>query len=231
MARPSRTQEFDTRSTGFGRTGVNPTDLTTRSNNVVIPPAAVAVDIIFPTRAVLLPGAESEQARWRLVDLFTNMDPGRVFEAELTWSAGTGGIHKARMTVPRATRVCVFARTIRCEVLNYYDAATLPEGNNVGIAISDGMDPTRNNWEYRGSPGMGFFPDSLFPTFAQFVRLELDDPMAWATSYLRFYDESFIPRSTIYANQQPDVGIPVGDIAHLEIKADSRFRLLWALRT
>lgn len=231
MAPRPRSLESDVRSTKFGREGCAPTDLTTRSNNVIIPPAAVAIDIIFPARALLLPGAESEQSRWRLVDLFTNMDPGRVFEAELTWSAGTGGIHKARMTVPRATRVCVFARTIKIEVFNFYDAVALPEGNSVGCAISDGMDPTRNNWEYRGSPGVGLFPDSLFPTFAQTVRLELDDPMAWATSYLRFYDESGIPRSTIYANEQPDVGIPVGDIAALEIKADSRFRLLWALRT
>lgn len=92
------------------------------------------------TTPVRLLHAEAASATWRLVHVFSEV--GRAFEVSLSWSvAGAQGM-SARVTVPTATRICVFARSIQVDVLSLSD-----DKNPVAVAIADGFMLTSNVYE------------------------------------------------------------------------------------
>jgi len=157
--------------------------------------------------------ADSPAAAWRVVEAFSRT--GLPFEIALSWSSGGGTGAEARVTVARATRVCVFARSLRVRAGNLADAV-----NRVGVTVSDAYASTENQWEAVGEIlDQGPAAPVEVPAFARRVRVELSDPTKLSTTSLRVLDGRGVLRPVVPADEQPPEGVPVGGARTLEIEA------------
>jgi len=185
------------------------TELTTRSDGKDLP----AWDTALKLQPLL--DAEAELDTWRIVEAFSKT--GLPFELELGWSSGGGSGSLAWITVARATRICVLARSLRVRAGNLADAT-----NRVGITVADAYAVTENQWEHTASsPDQGVQLDVPVPPFARFVRVELADPSGLPTTLLRVYDGLGTLRATVAGDKQPPAGIPVGGARRFTVTSGS----------
>ncbi len=184
------------------RACVDPGDLSVRADRASLgasgSPAA--------TREVLT--GEAFEARHRIVDL----QGGAPFDAELSWSAGNGLGNTARLSLARAGRVCVFARTLRVTITNQGSDA-----NDVNVSVGDGYAQTRNFKEHLGQGNQQFQPFEV-PPFALNVRADTEDALKRSLSTLRLVDAFGNVSTTLTLDQLPPGGLPVGLARTVEIK-------------
>ena len=193
--------------------------LSTRSDSKELPPFDAASG---PKPIELLVG-EAERAVWRILELFS---AGLPFEVELSWSAGSGAGASAMVTVARAARVSVFARSVRIVASNLCD-----KPNRVGVTVSDGFATTHNQWEHRADH-VSTTPSRIsIPPFAQTVRLDLADPALSPLATVRVLSGLGSVVAAYPVLQQPQPGIPVGGASALELAlaADVAFRAVYHL--
>lgn len=175
-------------------------DLSVRADRATLAPSSEAgwADVLQ---------AEGETDAWRIVEL--SSAHGRPFDVELRWSSANGSGSIAHVTVARAARVCMFARTVVVRVKNL---AALP--NAVGVTIADGYAETRNQLEVRGD-AQGEGPVAIrVPAFARTVWFEVADPedreaLIWTV------DGEGKARGVTRLGEQPDNGVPVGGAGEL----------------
>ena len=176
------------------------TDLTIRANTVELA-ALVGAPVYRP-----LLSAEADGAAWRLLDLFSR--DAAPFEVELAWSAGSGTGASAQLTVARASRIAVYARSLTVR------AANLGAGvNRVGVTAADGFALSRNVFEVRAaSDGIAPVPIPI-PPFAEGVRVDLGDAALLAAARLQLFDGSGAQRADVPLDAQPAGGTPIGGAA------------------
>ena len=168
--------------------------------------------------------AEAHDDTWRIVELFSVR--GRPFEVELAWSAGCGAGARAEVSVAQATRVGIYARTVRVRARNLGS-----EPNLVGVTIADGQANTRNQGSGTGELVADVPTVLAVPPFARAARLDLADVAAVATSELLLVDADGTTRARIPAASQPDAGVLVGAAreVHVLTSTSSAFRLVFDL--
>lgn len=175
-------------------------DLTVRADRATLAPAREAgwADVLH---------AEADTDAWRVVEL--SSASGRPFDAELRWSSANGSGTTAQLTVARAARLSLFARTVAVRVKNLSNLT-----NAVGVTVADGYAETRNQLEVRGD-AQGEGPVSIrVPSFARSVWFEVADPeqrdaLIWTV------DGEGKTRGATRLVDQPDAGVPVGGAAEL----------------
>jgi len=168
--------------------------------------------------------SEACAGAWRIVELSSNQS--LPFRAYLEWAAGAGTGHKAQITVPGGTRICVFARHLQVEVSNLCDVA-----HTAVVTAADGFGNSQNQWE-ETSTGEGATAISFFtPPFAQRVRLECADQAQLASCRIRVYDPTLTLRSEHTGLSQPDLGVPVGGARRVDVLVPNllAFRLIYTL--
>ena len=192
--------------------------LSTRADSKDLP----ALDPLAGPKPVELLVAEAGRDAWRIVELFSGSD--LPFDAELAWSAGSGAGASARVTVARAARVAVFARSVRIAATNRADVV-----NRVGVPVADGFAATRNSWEHAASHlAVSTIP---VPPFAESVRVELADPALSPLATVRVLDGLGAVVAAYPVDQQPALGVPVGGARALELDlaAPVSFRAVFTL--
>jgi hypothetical protein len=194
------------------------TDLTTRSDSKVLP--AMGDSILH----LDLLDTEAREGAWRLVEVFSQA--GAPFEVELTWSSGSGAGASVRFTASRASRISVFARTLRARVGNLSS-----EENRVGITAADGHAVTRNVLEVTGSLLENAALEIPIPAFATGLRLELADASLLPGATIQVTDGQGVLRSSTAGDLQPSGGVHLGGAGKVEILAGSatHFRVLFLL--
>lgn len=173
-------------------------------------------------------GGRRSHGAWRVVELFGDGGP---FEAHLRWTAGDGAGQQVYVTVPRNTRLSVFARDLVIQAANLYGAA-----QNVGCMVSDGYAATANYFEQRGTDagqiGGGAGTTNFdVPPFGRVVHLEAQDPLTLANYTLGVIDGMNVLRAKWAGNDQPQSGMPLGGALKLEVNfpAGAVYRLVHAL--
>lgn len=154
-------------------------------------------------KAVSLLRGEAGEAGWRLVEVWT--DSGLPFELHLEWSSGTSGPREAQITVARAARVCVFARSLALSAVNLADAT-----NRVNAAVADALIPTRNQFEVRGATVQATEVPLDIPPFATHLRVELVDPTHLPDLQITVCDGTHTLCGVTAGDAQPPEGVPTG---------------------
>jgi hypothetical protein len=160
--------------------------------------------------------ARCKQARWRIVELSSVQTPSnRPFRARLEWSADSDSDLKARVIVPRGTRICLYAASLTIELQS---AST--DANQVVCTVADGYAVTQNQWEETGiGNGDGAGQALEIPPFAQFVRVDCTDVTQLSAIQIRLLDGQNALRVHLTGNQQPGPGIPIGEANALTVEA------------
>ncbi|RME26726.1 MAG: hypothetical protein D6798_06110 [Deltaproteobacteria bacterium] len=194
-------------------------ELTTRADQADLP----AYDGTSLKFQALLDG-ESCEDTWRIVEAFSRS--GGPFELELAWSAGSGSGATAQVTVARAVRICIFARSLRIRAANLSSS-----DNRVGVTVADGYGQTRNQWEHRDTgPDQGVAQEVPIPPFARTVRLEIADPTQLPGSSIKVYDGEGTLRAAVAGDAQPEGGVPVGGAGKVEVTAGATdYRVVYHL--
>ena len=176
------------------------------------------------TRWAQVLDAEAQAACWRIVEAFS-LD-GAPFDLEVSWASGGGAGAKAKLTVSRSTRLCVFARALRVRAFNL-SAST----NRVGVTVADGFTGSRNRWEARGRTSAEQATAVEIPPFADTLRLELADPDQLSTTSLLIHDGSGTLRAKVTGDGQFSTGLALGGAAKVSIEAaaETDFRVVYRL--
>ena len=186
----------------------SPTSLTTRSDSKALP----ALDG-SPAYQDLL-DTEARQGAWRIVELSSR--DSAPFEVDLRWSAGAGSGATVRVTVARACRISVFARTLRIRAANLSSTE-----NRVGVTVADGFAATDNVYEVRGELEENAAQALAVPPFARSVRVELSDASLLSTAEVRILDGEGALRSATPLDKQPPDGVRLGGAGKVEVAAPS----------
>lgn len=176
-------------------------------------------------KSVDLLTAEAELDTWRIVEVFSRT--GLPFTVDLSWSSGSGSGAGAQVTVARASRICVLARSLRIQAANL--AATV---NRVGVTVADGFAPTRNQWEVRGDVVEGAPLEAPVPPFAESCRVDIGDLATIPETLIRLFDALGNVRGVYNAALQPFIGIPVGGAARVVVshnQASTKARVVFHL--
>jgi len=168
--------------------------------------------------------AESGRDAWRIIEVFSLS--AAPFDLRLSWSSGGGSGANAKITVSRAARICVFARSLRIQAANLSDTE-----NRVGVTVADGHTRTRNQWEVRGTATESTPEGIEIPPFAERLRLDLSDPAYVTSAEIEVYDGQDILRSRTIASGQPSDGLPVGGAGKVEVTIPSSidYRVVFTL--
>jgi hypothetical protein len=188
------------------------TELTTRADEVDLPPAVRLAASVVPARFADVLSAEAELDTWRIVEVFSRGD--LPFDVELSWSSGSGSGARALVTVTRSARVCVFARSLRVKAQNL---SNLP--HRVGLTVADGFAVTRNVWEHRAAVGPDNPVEAPIPPFAESVRVDAADPILLPGLTLIVRDGVNIVRAAHLGDRQPPLGVPLGGARGLLIES------------
>ena len=221
----------------------SPSDLTLRSDAKSLTPFSESAS------PVLLLNAESRAGAWRLIE--AHSQDGNPFDLHLAWSAGAGSGAAAKVTVPNATRICVFARSLTLRAANLSSAM-----NRVGVNVPDGFAPTQNVWEHCGQVGTSWGTGEVTldpdlpgdadidldlepkpvaelprPAFAHRMKLALADPTGLAGSYIELRDHKDALTGVIPAEMAATFGIPLGGANRILLRtsAPTAFRALFEL--
>jgi hypothetical protein len=192
--------------------------LSTRSNALELP----AFDLKLGAKPVELLRGEASCDTWRIVEAFGALP----FDLELAWSSGTGAGAGAKVTVARAARVSIYARSLHLVALNLADKA-----NRVGVNVADGFAATRNRWEHRGRHLASQTSLIPVPPFADTVQVSLADPYLWLLSTVYVHDALGQLRAGYPIDVQFDGGIPIGGATAFElvVPADVDYRAVFHL--
>jgi hypothetical protein len=192
--------------------------LSTRSNALELPP----FDLKLGAKPTELLRGEASCDTWRIVEVFGALP----FDLELAWSSGSGSGASAKITVARATRVSLFARSLQLVALNLADKL-----NRVGVTVADGFATTRNRWEYRSRHLVSQTSLIPIPPFADTVQVSLADPVLWLMSTLYVHDGLNQLRAGYPIDFQLDDGIPIGGATAIELvaPADVDYRAVFHL--
>ena len=176
------------------------------------------------TRWVQVLDTEAQAACWRIVEAFS-LD-GAPFDLEVTWSSGGGAGARAKATVSRSTRLCVFARALRVLASNHSSSV-----NRVGVTVADGFSGSRNRWEVRGRTSAQEATELEIPPFADTLRLEMADPDQLTGTSLMVYDGQGTLRAKVTGDGQSSAGLPLGGAARVTIEAatETDFRVVYRL--
>jgi len=199
-------------------------ELSTRADGADLPPVLVLAGGSPTAKPVELLKAEAEGDAWRVVEVFSRT--GLPFDVELQWSSGGGSGVTALVTVARATRIGIHARSLRVIASNHADKV-----NRVGVTVADGFAATRNQWEHRGHYVRSSVPTLIpIPAFGESLRLDLADPSS-PPVLIRVRDGLGAVRAAYAAANQPASGIPVGGAASVELDAPAEldFRAVYQL--
>ena len=199
------------------------TDLSVRADRIALAGAREPVwkDVLY---------SEAETDAWRIVEV-SSLE-GKPFDIELIWSSANGSGANALITVPHASRICVFARTVQVRVKNLDR-----EANAVGVTVADGYAETRNQYEVRvdsfqeaqEEPEPNFIPTRvLIPPFAQRAWVECSEPDV--EGYIWTIDGDGRKRGVTRFEKQPDDGILVGGAKALDFwLGPMPFRVVFSL--
>ena len=144
--------------------------LTQRARMAVLP--ASASQSVPGTMTEILVATPCDEVRrngaeWRVVDLYS--DEGRPWEALIEWSGGMGGRRYARVTIAKATRLCVHASMVKVS-----GASLSLTTVTAWAAVSDGVVNAENEYSVRGdTSSVSHTVDVEVPPFARYVRMEL----------------------------------------------------------
>lgn len=199
------------------------TDLSVRAERIALPGTREPVwrDILY---------SEAETDAWRIVEV-SSLE-GKPFDIELLWSAANGSGAKALITVPHASRICVFARSVQVRVKNLDR-----EANAVGVTVADGYAETRNQYEVRVDSFQEAEQETepnaiptrvLIPPFAQRAWVECAEPDV--EGYIWTIDGDGRKRGVTRFEKQPDDGVLVGGAKALDLWLGSNaFRVVFSL--
>ena len=149
---------------------------------------------------VELLAAEARRPAHRIVELWGDAP----FEATVGWSAGTSRPKEADLSVSRATRIGIFARTLVVQVRNGSDV-----DNAVALAVSDGFLISSNARQLTGT-GTGAFVELEIPAYAETLGLHLSDPAQLPASQIALEDGFGVRGAVVNGNAQGARGVPVG---------------------
>ena len=172
----------------------DPTELSLRFERRSLAPASPPVGESFELLA-----AEAQRPAHRIVELWGDAP----FDVTLAWSAGSSRPKEAALTVSRATRVGIFARTLVVHVRNLISA-----DNGVSLAVSDGFLLSRNGRQLTGT-GTGGFQELEVPAYAESLALHLQDPAAVAAARIAMED-GFGVRGAVVPGNAQGAGVPLG---------------------
>lgn len=169
--------------------------------------------------AVDLLRAEACGGIWRIVEVTSTS--GGPFEVHTSWSGGGGAGPEVKMTVSRATRFAVFARSLVVRAANL-DAAE----NLVGCNVSDGYCVSSNFFEVRTEGSSTPSPTVVnIPPFASRVRVDCEDHTLLGSVLIALLDGQGDTRADLSLDQQPPGGLDLGGAARVQITAPSGLKL------
>ncbi|MCB9765628.1 MAG: hypothetical protein H6739_37990 [Alphaproteobacteria bacterium] len=189
------------------------TSLSTRSDTRALTP--YDGDVLRPSRLLM---AEAGAACWRIVEAFSRDDAP--FALILRWSSGCGAGAWAKMSVSRAARTSVFARSVQVEVANL-----AARDNRVAVTLADGFATTRNRW---AQPALLDAERPLrvsIPPFADRTRVELAEPSLASTTTLSLLDGLGVAHATQTLAAHPADGVAIAGADALELRAVAATRL------
>ncbi len=180
-----------------------------------LPPLLPGLDPAW-VRLTPLDRARCGAARWRILELSSVQTPvNRPFRARLCWSTDSDSDLKARVLVPRGTRICVYAASIVVEVQNASNAE-----NTAICTIADGYAVTANQWEELGiGAGEGAAQSMEIPPFAQYLRVDCDSATKLQDVEIRILDGENRLRVHLTGAQQPSPGVPIGEANAITVTA------------
>jgi hypothetical protein len=188
----------------MSRSAYSPTALSQRSNALELTKTGSQ-----PVWVRLL-AAESQEATWRLLEVFTRQ--GTPFEVRLSWSAGNSTGASCRLTAAGAARVCVHARSLCLEVLNLADVA------EACATVEDGLVPTANVWEVRAESDGQADVELPIPPFASRFHVHLAERKALAGCLISLFDGQGTLRGTFSGSNPRERGIPLGGAGRITVR-------------
>lgn len=195
----------------------DPTELPTRSTSEVVP--------AYPGSGDTFTSLLSTQALCPANRLI-HVEADGSFFCRLRWSAG-GRTAQVDLTSSRSIKVCVFARSVEVLVRHLNTAAPLV----ASTFVVDAYQPTENHFQVLADATGATAPATVsIPAYAHSVRLEMDDPATYASlSYVDLLDVDGVLRSRTFANAQPEGWIPLAGAHTLQVKCDTKHRLIFRL--
>lgn len=175
---------------------------------------------------IVLLTAEACRGAWRIVEALS--EDARPFTLLLQWGAGEGSGANARISVSRACRVCVYARSLVVKATNLYGDGS----NTVGVTVADGYADTRNTFETTDQlAGTSTEVEYPIPPFAYRVHLEMVSAVALAGTSLRIYDGTNVLRSHTEGDAQGE-GVLLGGARRLVLisSVGGNMRLVYELQ-
>lgn len=146
--------------------------------------------------------AEACLGAWRIVEVVS--DTGGPFEIVVTWSSGDGAGQRAKLTVARGTRFCIFAASLKVRVANLSSRE-----NRVTVMASEGYCVSENHYEVRGEGGSNEPVPIEIPPFARAVRLDTSPASGLVGSTLTVHDGLGTTRAEVPGDAQPAGGLPL----------------------
>lgn len=191
----------------------NPADSADTSAYAGFPAAPLSVKLL---------DSEGPCAEWRLVELFSgNEGVGGPFNAAIWWSGGGGSGQMMKLSTPRGTRVCVYARSVRIQVANLLTSA----GQRISGRVAEAFMPTANQWE---EPGVGQAGGAAFPVdippFALTWRYETVTAANLAATTLDVLDGGGTIISSFLGNAQVAPANPLGGARRINVSAPAAVR-------
>jgi len=168
--------------------------------------------------------AEACGGAWRIVEAYSAS--GGPFELHASWSGGDGMGQEAKITVPRATRVAIFASSLSLRVANLSGAE-----NRVGCNVADGYCVSANQYEVRGLGDQNLPGTLAIPPFATHFRVDCSDDTQLPALGIKVYDGVGNVTVDLLGDQQPSPGVPLGAAGKVEVAVPSglRFRGVFLL--
>jgi hypothetical protein len=156
-----------------------------------LPPAGDEVELLAP---------EAARPAHRIVELWGDAP----FDASVAWSAGTSRPKEAVVSVSRATRIGVFARTLVVKVRNLASVE-----QSVSLAVSDGFLISRNTRQRTGT-GNAAFQGLEVPAYAETMGLHLADPAQLPAARIALEDGFGVRGAIVAGDAQGAHGVPIG---------------------
>ena len=168
--------------------------------------------------------AEACGGAWRIVEAYSAS--GGPFELHAAWSGGEGMGQEAKITVPRATRLSVYASSLSLKVANLSERP-----NRVGCNVADGYCVSGNQFEVRGVGAINAPPDLTIPPFATHLRVDCADRSHLSSLVVKVYDGVGVLQAEVLGDEQPNPGLPLGGAGRITLVApdDLRFRGVFLL--
>ncbi len=161
-----------------------------------------------PAPLVLLAGSTGDSTEWRLVEMWS--DEGLPFDALLSWTGGSGGGQRAKVTVPGSARISIAARAI--VQIQFTNQCDVPQKVRVAVATVGGV-ITCDNHLFISAVGGGLAMadpiEQLPPPYALYLRITPADPVAAAGTTVDLFDGLGFLVGKYTLSAQPSAGQPI----------------------